>query len=54
MMEDQQLGVNPAALYLQADPVTVLHGWQCPICKVVFAPHVRSCSCSIKVPRQWQ
>jgi hypothetical protein len=26
-----------------------LQGWQCPSCKVIWSPHVRSCQCNSPV-----
>lgn len=28
-------------------PLTIM-GWQCPLCKVVWAPSVRSCDCATR------
>ena len=50
--DDLQRAVNDANRWtpvnsppLAAKPAPVAHGWQCPVCKTVWAPTVQACLC---------
>lgn len=30
------------------EPDVVVQGWQCPLCRKVYAPHVEACGCQAK------
>lgn len=45
-----KITVGPGTInFIPGESTIVAMGWQCPLCKTVYAPHVDACECQIEV-----